>query len=167
MQFDPTKDYYGMDLSQETNQVKWNYWEFLKTLVTLSSPADKQKEIIGFGAVADEMAIDFDSYYTLNFQRYLDHKLLTENQVNKLNSLDIFFNDRSGDKMPEFWDDDLLDSNPEWKKVRKTAQEILAELGYENLTIEIERTRESSKSNKGEPLIIEMTKTRLKNKNAS
>lgn len=167
MEFDPTKDYYGLDFSEETNQVIWNYWEFIKNLVTLSSPADQQREIIGFGAVADEMAIDFESYYILNSQRYLDHELLTENQVTKLNFLDVFFDKRSGDKMPEFWDDEILDSHPDWATVRKISREILEQLGYGNLEIQIERTTEKSKSNSGESLIIESTKTRLKKKSTS
>lgn len=167
MEFDPTKDYYGLDLSEETNQVKWNYWQFIKNLVTLSNSADQQREIIGLGAVADEMAIDFESYFTLNSQRYLDHKLLTEYQVTKLNSLDKFFDERSGDKMPSFWDDEMLDSHPDWTIIRKFSQEILEQIGYGNLEIEIERTTENSKFNLGKSLIIESTKTRLKKKNAS
>ena len=167
MEFDPTKDYYGLDLTVDTNQVTWNYWEFIKNLVTLSSPADQQREIIGFGAAADEMAIDFESYFTLNSQRYLDHKLLTEDQVTKLNTLDKFFDERSGDKMPEFWDDEILDSHPDWATVRKISQEILEHMEYGDLEIDIERTTEYSKSNKGESLMMESTKTRLKKKNAS
>jgi len=165
MKFDPTNDYYGLDLSKETNRVNFNFWELIKVLVTLSSSANRQKEIIGFGEVADEMAIDFESYYTLNFQSYLDNGLLTEAQVAKLNLLDKFLEDRSGENMIEFWNDDFLDSHPDWEKVRIMAKEILKEMNYDNLEIGIERTTRHSKSGMNRPLIEESTKVRLKTKN--
>ena len=167
MEFDPTNDYYGMDISHGINRLKWNFWEFIKNLVTLSSPSNLQKEIIGLGAVADEMATDFESYYTLSFQTYLDNELLTKDQVSKLNLLDKFLEDRSGNKMPEFWNDELLDLHPDWEEVRKMAKDILIDLEYDNLKIDIERTTQQSSSKKGEPLIMQTTKTRLIKKTAS
>lgn len=161
MDFDPTKDYYGMDMSIETNVVKWNYWEFIKNLVTLSSDSDSQKEIIGFGAVADEMAIDFDTYYTLQSKRYLEYDLLDIELISKLDQIDTFLENRGGEKMPDFWDDDLLDSHPDWKIVRIMSKEILRLMNFDDLKIEIERSIKKNQSSKGEPLVIEGTKTRL------
>ena len=161
MDFDPTKDYYGMDMSIETNVVKWNFWEFIKNLVTLSSDSKSQKEIIGFGAVADEMAIDFETYYTLQSKRYLEYDLLDSELISKLNKIDTFLENRSGEKMPNFWNDDLLDSHPDWKAIRKMSKEILRLMGFDDLKIQIERSIQKSKSSEGEPLVIEGTKTRL------
>ena len=161
MDFDPTKDYYGMDMSIETNVVKWNYWEFIKNLVTLSSDSESQKEIIGFGAVADEMAIDFGTYYTLQSKRYLEYDLLDIELISKLNQIDTFLENRGGEKMPDFWDDDLLDSHPDWKIVRIMSKEILRLMNFDDLKIEIERSIKKSQSSKGEPLVIEGTNTRL------
>ena len=167
MQFDPTADYYGMDISEEENRLTWDFGEFVKNLVTLANPANTQKEIIGPGEVAAEMAIDFESYYTSRFQNYLDNELLTEDQVSKISVLDTFFEDRSGDKMPGFWNDDLLDSHPDWQKVREMAQDILRNMEYDHLGIEIERTISQPNSDKGEALSVVSTKTRLRDKNAS
>lgn len=161
MNFDPTKNYYGLDHSKEENVVLWNYWEFVKTLVTLSIPAIKQKEILGYGEVADEMAIDFETYYTLNIEKYKTHQLLNSNHESKLNILDKFLDDRSGNKMPEFWNNNVLDSHPDWEKVREMAKDILSSLNFQNLRIEFERSLKKSTPKEGEPLIIQGTKTLL------
>jgi hypothetical protein len=161
MDFDPTKDYYDMDLSIETNAVKWNYWEFIKILVTLSSDSEIQKEIIGYGAVADEMAADFNTYCTLQSKKYVDFDLLTDDLVSRLNKIDSFFIEHYGDKKSVFWNDDFLDSHPDWKTIRVLAKDILRVMGFDDLKIDIERTVQKSQSSKGEPLAIETTKTRL------
>ena len=161
MDFDPTKDYYGIDISTEPNRVKWDYWEFIKNLVTLSSDAHSQKEIIGFGAVADEMAMDFESYYTIPCEKYLEYGLLDSALVPKLNEIDTFLENRSGEEMPDFWDDDLLDTHPDWEIVRAMSKEVLKLMKLDNLKLKIERSTKTSQSLKGEPLVIEITKILL------
>ena len=125
MNFDPTYNYGDTDLTNDENLVRWKFGELIKNLVTLSSSAERQAEIIGIGATCDEMAIDFDTYFTLEYQNYLDSGLLTISQVEKLKELDKYFEDRSGDKSPDFWDDFLLETNPEWQYVRRMAKNIL------------------------------------------
>lgn len=162
MQIDPTKDFSGIDLSKEENQILWNYCELVKHLVILSIPAEEQKEIMGYGTVTEEMAIDFDCSFAPYSQNYVDKQLLTEEQQRMLELLNTFFDDRTGNGRPGFWDDDCLGSHPDWDKVREMAKDILTEMGYDNLILDLERTIEKTQSNKGEPLVIETTMIRLK-----
>jgi len=129
--------------------------------VILSIPAMEQKKFLGYVEVADEMAINFETYYTLNTERYKNHQLLTSNQEFKLNILDKFLADRSGNRMPEFWNDNILSLHPDWEKVREMAKDILKSMNFQDLRIEFERTIEGSALKKREPLIIQRTKTRL------
>ncbi|WP_461791426.1 hypothetical protein [Pedobacter sp.] len=163
MNFDPTYNYGDTDLTNDENLVRWKFSELIKNLITLSSSAERQAEIIGIGATCDEMAIDFDTYFTLEYQNYLDSGLLTVSQVEKLQELDNYFEDRSGDKSPDFWDDFLLEKNPEWQNVRQMAKYILEALNMIDLTIEFDRTEKYETTR----LTIQTTKTRLVKQNAS
>ncbi len=161
MNFDPTCDYDDTDGSQEEKLVRWQFTALLKNLVMLSSSADIQTAITGIGATCDEMAMDFDTYFTLPCQHYLDYKLLTAEQVTQLKELDDYFNARSGDQAPDFWDDDQLDVHPDWQVVRQKAKTMLALLGVQDLTIEWERTEKFEITEEGIRLTLQTTKTRL------
>lgn len=163
--FDSTTNYGLTDLKNEDNLVCWKFGELIKTLVTLSSSADRQFEIMGAGIVTDEMAEDFNSYYTLSYEQFLESKLLDKTVVmDKLNYLENFIDQRSGDKAPDFWDDTTLSKNSDWQDIRLQAKEILALLGFENLDINFERTEKYEKSNSGERLLIQVTRTKLTKK---
>lgn len=167
MNFDPIYNYCDTDLTNEENLVRWKFGELIKNLITLSSSAERQAEIIGIGATCDEMVMDFETYFTLEYQNYLDSGLLTISQVEELKELDKYFDDRSGDKSPEFWDDFLLETSLEWKNVRQKAKTILKTLNMLDLTIEYDRTEKYKTTNKGEQLTMQTTKTRLVKQNAS
>lgn len=159
--FNPTIDYGLFDLAKEENLVYWKFGELIKTLVTLSSSADRQIEIIGAGVVTDEMAEDFYSYFTTSYMQYIENKLIDETTINKLKQLDYFLDQRSGDKDPDFWDDTTLSTNKDWQNVRTQAKEILTLLGFENLDIDFERTEKYETSNEGKKLLMQTTRTRL------
>lgn len=167
MNFDPTYNYGDTDLTNDDNLVRWKFGELIKNLVTLSSSAERQAEIIGIGATCDEMAIDFDSYFTLEYQSYLDSGLLTFSHGEKLQELDKYFEERSGDKSHDFWDDFLLETNPEWQIVRQKAKAILKSLGMQDLTIEFDREEKYEMTDKGKRVTMQSTKTRLLRQNAS
>jgi hypothetical protein len=167
MDFDPTYNYGDTDLTNDDNLVRWKFGELIKNLITLSSAADRQAEIIGIGATCDEMAIDFDTYFSLSYQNYLDNHLLTIEQVEKLKELDKFFNDRSGDKSPNFWDDFLLDTNSDWQIVRQKAKAILESIGMQDLLIEFDREEKYEMTDKGRRISMQSTKIRLVRENAS
>ncbi len=159
--FNPTIDYGLLDLTKEDNLVYWKFGELIKTLITLSSSADKQTEIIGLGVATDEMAEDFESYFTISYKKFIENKLLDENTLNKLKQLDSFLDQKSGNKDPNFWDDSKLSTNIDWKKVRTQAKEILILLEFENLDIELERTEKYEISIEGQKLLMQTTRTRL------
>ena len=158
MKYDPLIDYGKTDLSLEVNLAYFKFSELIKTLIIISSKAEKQIEYIGIGAVADEMAIDFDTYYTRSVQLYIEYNLINSYQKEKLDELDSYFEIRSGNNNPDFWNDCKLDINPEWETARQKAQEILILSGKENLEIEYDRKEEYNKNDK---LIMQWTKMRL------
>jgi hypothetical protein len=161
MNFDPTFDYGLSDLEKEENLVCWKFGGLLKTLVTLSSSAERQIEIMGAGVVTDEMAEDFYTYYTLAYKLFLDNNLLDKTAIDKLNNLDNFLDQRSGNKYPDFWDDSKLSTNDDWQNVRMQAKEILTLLRYENLEINFERTEKYEQTITGRKLMMQTTRTRL------
>ncbi|WPO78955.1 hypothetical protein [Flavobacterium sp. KACC 22761] len=161
MEFHPLLDYGKFDLKNERNLVYWKFGELIKTLITLSSNSERQFEIIGYGAVCCEMAEDFDLYFTLMVDQYRNFNLLTNLQLEKLEELDLFFDNRSGDKSPDFWDDFLLETSHEWDLVRNMAKDILKLLKMEDLQLEIEREEKFEETNKGRKLIMQCTKIRL------
>ncbi|TKC58531.1 hypothetical protein FBD94_18115 [Pedobacter hiemivivus] len=161
MKFEPTYNYGDTDLTIDHNLICWKFGELIKNLITLSSNADRQAEIIGIGATCDEMALEFDTYLTMSYNSFLDHNFLTQDQVNKLIELDTFFIERSGDKSPDFWDDFTLEINPEWEIVRQKASNILELLGMQNLAIEFDREEEYEMTRNGKRITMQSTKIRL------
>ena len=83
----------------------------LKTLITLSSSADSQTEIIGAGVVTDEMAGDLYRYFNILYNELIENRLLHEAALNKLKQLDYFLDQRSGYRDADFWDDTTLSTN--------------------------------------------------------
>ncbi len=161
--YNPFTDYSQLDLSNEDNMVCWKFGELIKTLITLSKDAEKQVEWIGYGAVADEMATDFETYYSIEFQSYLDANLLTSDQKQALDELDQYLTDRS-DYDPDFWNDSILDKNPDWEWVRSKARQILNLLNLDHVSIKVDRYEEFDDNGK---LVIQTTKLKLVPKNGS
>ena len=166
MQFDPTHDYALTDLTIDDNLTRWKFAELIKTVITLASDAARQFEIIGAGAACDEMAEDFNTHFTLSYCFFLDNHLLTTAQVAALQDLDAFINEQCDGQHPDFWDDRLLGSNPDWTIVRQKAIAILQLLGTDDLEIEFERKEKYKSTANGKRLLMQSTKTKLIRKNA-
>jgi len=161
LEFNPINNYYGLDLSINENSVIFNFWELTKNLVTLSSSSTEQKEITGLGLVAEEMAEDFHSYFTLQKHRYLNYQLIDQKQIELLENIDSFLDSKSGNNEDKFWNDAELAKHQDWVAVRQMANSVLNIMGYHELSISFTRTtkRDSNKS-----ILIESTKTYLKHK---
>lgn len=162
MRFEPTYNYNQTDLDKEQNQILWKFGELIKNLITISGDTDRQRYIIGIGAATNEMALDFDSYFTLSYNQYLDNKLLSKDAFDELMLLNDFFERHSGDKDSNFWDDSLLDTNDDWSIVREKAKRILKIMGLDYLDIECNHS--NIYDDKG--IIGQQTTTRLVNKKA-
>lgn len=162
IKFEPTYDYSQTDLSEEENQILYKFGELIKTLITIASEADKQKNIIGMGTIADEIALDFEAYFTLSYNQYLNNQLLNQEILDELLLLDCLFDKYSGNRNPNFWDDSLLETNSDWKEVRKMTENILMSMGMDNLDIEYIHSDIIDKNK----IVGLQTKTRLVNKKA-
>ena len=161
MIFDLTADFDNLDFSKEENILYEKFRQLIITLITISSSAKKQREIIGYGCVTDEMALDFDNYSSYT-EIYIKMGLINQKQLVMLNDLNHFLEERSGDKNPEFWDDDNLEVHPDWEIAKNKAKAILIELNMSNLDIEIERIEKYRKTlfGKKKP-IVQTTKIKL------
>lgn len=103
MQFEPIFDYGTTDLTIDKNLVCWRFAELIKTLITLASDGNRQIEIIGFGAVCEEMMEDLRSYFTIADPAYLNYNLLSANQVEALKALQALFDKQLQDPTSDFW----------------------------------------------------------------
>jgi len=161
MQFDPTHNYGSENLEIAENLIRWKFAELLKNLITLSSKAQRQTEIIGIGVACDEMVEDFNTYFTLSYNSYVENYLLTHAQHLKLLELEMFFIERSAYKSLDFWDDFLLSTNPEWEIVRQKAKEILNMLDFKDLTVDLFREEKYENTGNGNQISIQSTQLRL------
>lgn len=162
IKFEPAYDYSQTDLSKEENQILYKFGELIKTLITIASEAEKQKNIIGMGVIADEIALDFEVYFALSYNQYLNNQLLNEETLDELFLLDCLFDKYSGNRNPNFWDDSSLETNSDWKEVRKMTKNILMSMGMDNLDIEYIHYDIIDKNK----IVGLQTKTRLVNKKA-
>jgi|SRR6185312_13398727 len=136
MQFDPVCNH---EFSPDgADNALWQFRELIINLITLSSDFDQQRKIIGPWAVADEMAEDFYSYYTLVKNVYIEYGLLNNEQLKGLDQLDKFLEIKSG-TLDDFWDDGKLESNGDWKVVRGMATGILKKLNMDDLEFEFDQ----------------------------
>ncbi len=136
MKFDPTESYSQRNMDIPQNLALHKFKELVVNLITIGSEAGTQKSIIGpIGAVADEMAVDFDTYFTRSYPLYVEFGLLNAAQVEKLLELDQFFNQHSGSAMPDFWKDDQLDKHPDWAIARSMANAILGILKLDDVRL--------------------------------
>ena len=128
--------------------------QLLQTLIALSKSSEEQYKLYGVGMIGDEMAIDFDESYTREKQNYINSGRLSSIQVQKLDLLDKYLEERSGDEYLTFWED--LEQ-PDWEIVREMSRDCLITLGSDNLLLSstIEHKLE-------EGLLIQIIKTKLK-----
>lgn len=139
--------------------------ELVKTLIVLSAPADRQKEICGYGCPGDDMANDFDEYYTQARNLYVEHDLLTSEQLKVLDELDRYLEGRSGQWNAEFWQEpSSLTSHPDWESIRGLANACLVGLGKWHLDLEVSHEIENTLASDGKPLVIQHTHMKLKEK---
>jgi len=141
----------------------YKFDELLKTLITLSSPAERQIEICGIGCPGDEMANDFDSYYTHCRKLYAEQGLMAPTQFEAMDDLDRYLESRSGQNYSGFWEDTAsLFSHPDWEEIRSLARSCLRSLGKSHLDLEVFHETEETQGRNGTTLLIQRTKTGLK-----
>jgi hypothetical protein len=162
----PKSDSYLNEYGEtELTEVTRLFDECVKMLIVLSENADRQKELIGYGAVAEEIAEDFNNFCYRQADRYWRFGFITEGQYQTIYFIDSFFDNRSGaDKNPAFWDDERLGINPEWDILRDKASELLIQLNKAHFTISIDREIRPFIGEDGKERYTEKTQWNLVNK---
>jgi hypothetical protein len=99
-------------------------------LQALAQSADVQLDLFpDFVRVADELALDFENWYSVFSQNNFD---LTSAQKDYLEDLDALLREMSSDRSKEeLWTDSALTNRHEWKIVRDLAKRILDEFNWE------------------------------------
>ncbi|WP_423737607.1 hypothetical protein [Chitinophaga caseinilytica] len=161
MQFDPTFDYGITDLDVEENVVLLRFSGLIKCIFTIAADAALQRDIVGIGAVCEELAEDLDFYLGLTFDQYFHLQLLTTEQALMMTNLLAFFSDRTGEDFPDFWDDRQLDSHPDWAIARQMAAAIIQAMRLDHLTIKFEREETYETSSNGRQRWMQSTNTFL------
>ncbi|KOR90383.1 hypothetical protein [Paenibacillus solani] len=137
----------------EQEFIQYHFEELIKTIITLSSPADRQIYIIDIGHTGDEMVIDFDTHYKDLLVYYLNTGLLTSEQAKSLKRYDDFLNQKCAGQPVEFFLDRLeLKTNNIWEEIRNESKKLLKTLDKEDLVLEVWREVNGD---------IEHTKTKL------
>lgn len=118
----------------EVGDVAWQFNELIKILVALASSREIQMEI-GGPYPREDLAIDFETYYTSNKTKLLENDLLCNDEVVALDLLDNYLEKLSGEDNSAFWFS--FDPHPDWEKVCELAISCLKVMGKENLKLKI------------------------------
>ena len=146
MQFDPLKDYSIHDLKDPEHLVNWNFSELIKTLITLAADPDRQLQIMNSNNAANEMLLDFESFYGLSARKYVQAKLISYPQAEALDALKELLDLQEQEED----DSDTLFDDPLWETIREKAGSVLQLMNFGNLDIQLEKTFKSEEKHGGE-----------------
>lgn len=112
--------------------------EFIKTMIMFSSSAEKQIYCYGEeSAVTDEIAEDFDQYFTiLKNQNYFNKSEYFTAKEN-LEAINTILDAYGGSANEEFWTLDSLRNSSAWENLRSLMKDAIKKMGKANLDIEI------------------------------
>ena len=144
----------------ESDNLRWQFEELIKTLIAMSMPYDGQREYYGIGNIASEMLEDFYSYYTLNKERFVERKLISKESKNSLDDIDLLTNKWSSEKEEGFWFE-IEKHKEDWDILREKAKLTLKILDKNNLTVDVKHENEFDKMGN---VILQKTKIELKEK---
>ena len=135
--------------------IQYHFEELIKTLITLSSSADRQIYIIGMGHTGVEMVNDFDAYYRDFINHYLELGFLTLEQSKSLNKFNEYLDGICNSQSDGFFYDRLeVKTNVIWEEIRTESKKLLMILNKDHLDIEVIREIKDN---------IEITKMKLIN----
>lgn len=120
----------------ETDNLLWQFEEFIKTLVAMKSTWEEQKKIYGIGIATDEMVEDFHSYYELNVSRYEERGLINSESKASINQIGILIDKWGEEKGDSFWYE-FEKHQDEWDTLRILAADALNCLNYDNAHLSI------------------------------
>jgi len=133
--------------------IMYHFEEFIKALITLSLPAEKQIHIIGIGHTGDEMVIDFDTFYREHIDYYIKEGLISTKQAVLSEAFDNFLEAQCLNQPPEFFlDRKVLKESQVWEDIRIETKKLLLELDRADWDIRVHRRVDGN---------IEHTKTEI------
>ena len=120
--------------------LKYYYEELIMSLITMSLPAEKQKEMVGIvGCIGDEILEDFDNFYCLRRQVYIDRKVFDERQFQLLDDFNKYLDKYNGHNQDFYWDIEELKNNPLWEELREESKKIVKNVFGKKYRIELQR----------------------------
>ncbi len=119
--------------------LKYYYEELIMSLITMSLPAEKQREMIGFGCVGDEILEDFDSFYCMRRQVYINHMVFSEKQLQRLDDFHKYLDKFNNQSEDFYWDIEELKNNPLWEELRVESKKILKNVFGKKYRIDLQR----------------------------
>ncbi len=124
--------------------LKYFYDELIMTLITLSLPADEQQYMVGIGCIGDEILEDFDNFYRLRREFFIEKKLFNEEQLKLLDEFNVFLDKYNGHDQDFYWNIEELRNNPLWEELRHESKKVLTEVFHKKYKIELQRKHENS-----------------------
>jgi hypothetical protein len=144
----------------ETDNLKWQFEELLKTLIAMKSSLKEQENFYGIGATADEMLEDFNSYYTLNKTRLLERELINSESKNLLDQIDNLTDKWTSEKDEDFWFE-MEKYDAEWNELRQKAKLTLEVMNRGDLIAIVNHENEFDKDGN---ILSQKTNVKLKEK---
>lgn len=143
----------------DRKQVESYFQELIKAIISLSLPAEKQREIHGFGFAGEEMVQEFRNLFLPFKDLYHEHRIVNDGQMPFLETLNTLLEEKAASEPEEFWDQ--LESAGEWNRIRNMAIESLSALGKGHLTLNITKMSVSVPTKSGRDVTIQQTTTEL------
>ncbi len=143
----------------DKKQTEEYFKELIKAIISLSLPADKQREIHGHGFAGEEMLQGFRSLFLPFRDLYQNYDIVDDGQLPFLDSLHTLLEEKVKMEPEEFWD--KLETASEWNRIRNTAIETLSALGKGHLTLKITQMNVSVPSKSGRDITVQQTTTEL------
>lgn len=119
--------------------LKYYYEELIMSLITMSLPAEKQKEMVGYGCIGDEILEDFDNFYCMRRQLYIDCDVFSKRQLQILDEFNKYLEKYNGHDEDFYWDIEELKNSPLWEELRTESKKIIVNVFGKNYRIELQR----------------------------
>jgi hypothetical protein len=144
----------------EADNLLWQFEELIKTLIAMTLPLEEQVNFYGIGATADEMLIDFDTYFTLNKLEFIERGVINDESKRLLDDIDSLTDRWSSEKEESFWFEMEKHQN-EWDILREKAKAALTKMNKSNFTVDVTHKNEFDRERN---LVVQTTKVKLKEK---
>lgn len=150
----------------EEELVMWRFEQLKISLLILSLDVEKQRQANGVGHLTFDISTEFDHFLNVNPSLYLQYNLIDEKLLTELDSLNRFIMAHFDEEDSDFWDDDLIDTNKDWKIVKAKAKEYVKQMSLDDFIIEIEITNDYHTNDKGEKILVQGTRSKLVKRDA-